>query len=184
MIVAFNTIYYVSCGVSLETISLAIGVAAILNIVIVVGMSAVLDRIEPAYVLAVVFIFYGLNCLVGAWCVNTFMIFSMFTLTSLMLTSTMTIFPVIYGNYFGNAAFPQIQGFSLLISGLASSTTGIIAGTISDSTGSYSPAYYLYGILALTAAAVSIFIIGRQCRKQYIAENTDNRSLIDLDLEI
>lgn len=78
-----------------------------------------------------------------------------------------SVVPVIYSNCFGNKDFSLIQGFSLMVGGLCSSTTGIIGGAVKDATGSYSGAYLLYGTLSIAIAMLAIICIGIPCRKKY-----------------
>ena len=164
---SYNDVYHASIGISMENISIAVGVATACNILFMFFISAILDKFEPAFVIGVVFVIFAFNGVLSWLQVGTFIVYTNSILTLLINSSTMTIMPAIYANYFGRANFPQIQGLSLLISGLLSSTTGIIGGYIKDLTGSYAIAYLLYGALALVAAFIAFFLIGVPSIKKY-----------------
>jgi MFS family permease len=167
MTIAFNTVYYVSIGASLETVSLALGVGAAVNIAFAFAMSTFIDRIEPGFVLGSIFLLFGINAYLTAVPAGSFVMFTQSILVNVLTSGTMAIMPIIYANYFGNKAFPQIQGLSLLMGGLLSSATGIVGGIIADATGSYSMAYILFGSFAIAAAVLCIFGVGLPSRRKY-----------------
>jgi MFS family permease len=167
MTVAFNSVYYISIGASLETISLALGVGSAINIAFAFAMSTFIDRIEPGFVLGGIFLLFGVNAYLTAMPAGSFVIYTQSVLVSVLGSGTMAIMPIMYANYFGNKAFPQIQGLSLLMGGLLSSATGIVGGIIADATGSYSTAYVLFGSFALVAAVLCIFVVGLPSRRKY-----------------
>jgi MFS family permease len=170
MTIAFNAVYYVSIGASLETVSFALGIGAAINIAFTFAMSTFIDRIEPGFVLGGMFLLFGVNAYLTAVPAGSFVIFTHSILVSILGSGAMAIMPIIYANYFGNKAFPQIQGLSLLMGGLLSSATGIVGGIIADVTGSYSMAYVLFGSFALVAAVFCIFIVGLSSRRKYKSE--------------
>lgn len=63
-----------------------------------------------------------------------------------------------------------LQGFTLLIGGLVSSTSGIITGALADLTGDYTFGYIIYGVVALVGAAIAIFGVGIPCARRYKGE--------------
>lgn len=167
MLNSFNqNMFLVSC-ISLDTISLALGVAPILNVVFALVIARFLDRIEPGYVLGIIFLLFGINNILVSQGANTILTFTTAILSSLLGAVIFAITPVICSNYFGNKAFPQIQGFSLMVGGLLSSTTGIIVGWLADLTGAYAVSFILYGVLAILAGMICIFVIGRRCSMLY-----------------
>lgn len=167
MLNSFNQNMFLVSGISLDTISLALGVAPILNVVFALAISRFLDKIEPGYVLGTIFLLFGINNILVSQGANTILTFTTAILSSLLGAVIFAITPVICSNYFGNKAFPQIQGFSLMVGGLLSSTTGIIVGWLADLTGAYAVSFILYGVLALLAGAICIFVIGRRCSMLY-----------------
>jgi Na+/melibiose symporter-like transporter len=168
---SFN-VHFRSYGISLETISAATAARAILGLVMLIFISSILDKIEPAFIYGVSFILFASGCFLTANMAGagTWVIYVAFFLYSAMYSCVMTIMPVIYANYFGNEHFPTIQGLSLLAGGLLSSTTGVISGALADKAGGFSFSYMVYGSVALVAAAIIIFVVGIPSASRYKRE--------------
>jgi MFS family permease len=181
---AFSSVYYISMGVSLETISLAMGIASAANIAFMLAMSSFIDKIEPGFIFGGIFLLFGLNQLLTAIPAGPFVVFTNTILTIVLLAGLMSIMAIIFANYFGNKAFPQIQGTALVIAGLVSSLTGIVGGLIKDATGSYSFAYILFGSIAIAASFLCTIGIGLHSLRKYKNEISPILNNINQEKEV
>lgn len=169
MIMSFTSVHFVNNNYSLEMVSIATGIATIINILFVLLLSTIIDKIEPAYLFTLVLVLFAVCCYFAVNPMNAWIVYATIAITTVIGSCAMVIMPTIYANYFGSESFSSIQGFSLLIGGLASSTTGVIGGIIADLTGSYDLALYIYGTLALIGAGILLFGVGIPCEKKYKA---------------
>jgi MFS family permease len=167
----FNA-HFRNYGFSLETISTATAIRSVLGVVLLLGVASISDKIEPAFIYGLCFVMFAGCCFITANLVSagTWVIYVAYFLFTAMFSCGITLMPMIYANYFGVQHFPAIQGFSLLLGGLLSSTTGVITGALADLTGGFSFAYNLYGFVALAAAAIMVFAVGIPSARKYKRE--------------
>lgn len=166
------SVHYANLGYNLEIISLASALRLIVSLILLLLFSTILDRIEPAYVYGLAFISFAGACFIAATVGNsgTWVIYTAFVLTAMVNSCLMTVIPTVIANYYGIESFATLQGFTLLIGGLVSSTSGIITGALADLTGDYTFGYIIYGVVALVGAAIAIFGVGIPCARRYKGE--------------
>jgi MFS family permease len=167
MILSFSSVHFANNDYSLEMISIATGAGALVSLAVTMLLAALLDRIEPAYIFALFLALFGVSCFFAANPAESWAVYFSCVMIAILNSLLFVILPTMLANYFGSESFPAIQGFSLLIGGLASSTTGVIGGIIRDASGGYSGAFLLYGALALISAAIFIFLVGIPCTQKY-----------------
>lgn len=175
---SFN-VYFTAVGFSLESISIASAVRSIVAVVLLIIMSTLLDKVEPAFVYGVAFIAYAASCYLSAAMPSSgvWVIYTAYALQAFLSACVVTITPAILANLFGTESFITLQGFTLLVGGLLSSTSGVIVGALADLTGGFSFGLIVYGTIGLIAAVIITLGVGIPCTRKYKRESTSHTKI-------
>ena len=166
-----TSVHFLNHGVTISTLSSASGATAIVGIILMLSMSKVADRIEPAFIFGFGFAIFSISCIsVFINPASTFIVYFYYAAFNLLFACGFGIMPTILANYFGTKIFPSIQGIALLFAGLVSSVAGIITGFIAQITGDYKVAFCIWSVLNIIAAIIMIFGLAIPCLKKYKKE--------------
>lgn len=151
-------LYFTDYGFSMDILSKILSLRAVVRIVILVALMRYLDRIEPIKLLATCMVLLAIGLILSVNPTSIVQVVMFFFTQSIGTTAVLVLPAVMIANYFGNTDFPRIQGTLLLISGLISSSTSLIAGMIFEKTGSYNLAFYLMASLSIIGSLI-VFLI-------------------------
>lgn len=152
-------LYFVSQGLTLDDVSVALSIKAIGGIAALIVGTVILDRFEPVR-------WHGLGAL--AMCVGALLAVFAGGSVAVMVVYYVTVglgfamhnsaLPAELANIFGNKHYSKIHGAILPVVAVLASFVPTIAGAVYDSMGTYVPAFAGLAVIGLVGFACSLMI--------------------------
>ncbi|MDR3289340.1 MAG: MFS transporter [Peptococcaceae bacterium] len=152
-------LYFVSQGLTLDDVSVALSLKAIGGIAALLFCSFLIDRVEPIRVHGLAALLMGLGALVTVLVGGSMIIMiAYYVIVGLGFATHNACLPAELANIFGNVHYSKIHGWLLPIIAVLASFVPTIAGTVFDVTGSYVPAFIGLAIIGLAGFISSCLV--------------------------
>jgi MFS family permease len=142
-----------------ETTLVALGISAysIIGVAARLITAFILDKVEPARVMALCCVIVAVGCLVTGLIpsASPFIIFLFYLAIGIGFMVCLVVMPTAYANYFGHTNFPKIIGTMLPILAIIASLVPTIAGIYFDAAGNYSGVFIGVGVYAVVGAILA-----------------------------
>lgn len=158
--VSQGNLYFVSKGITMDTMSLASSVGAIFGIIALLITSAVLDKyLEPVRAHGIGALVCGIVCIISAMTgTSPFVAFLYVCATSFGFSFHNASLPAELANMYGNTHYSQIHGTMLIFVAILASFIPTIAGVIYDSMGTYTPAYIMQFVICIIGFIAAMLV--------------------------
>lgn len=139
---------------------IAVGVS-VLGICMMIGVflaGIISDFVEPIRLMGFLGIFTAVGVFVAAFVTESWAIFVYYILVGLTFGGISNLVPTAVANYWGRDHFPKILGTTMMLGGFITSWAGTIGGAIFESTGAYTMAFIIAGVVIVICALCGIFM--------------------------
>ena len=145
-----GSLFCVSQGHSLDLVSVALSWKTAVGVVLLLGLSFLLDRIEPIRIHGIATLIGGIGALLAAlFGSNVVVLFIYYASVAIAYGTQTAAMPTELANMFGNTNYAKILGIVLPIVAVLASLVPTIAGAVYDTTGSYTPAFIGMGVVGI-----------------------------------
>ena len=145
-----GSLFCVSQGHSLDLVSVALSWKTAVGVVLLLGLSFLLDRIEPIRIHGIATLIGGIGALLAAFFgTNVVVLFVYYASVAIAYGTQTAAMPTELANMFGNTNYAKILGVVLPVVAVLASLVPTIAGAVYDTTGSYTPAFIGMGIVGI-----------------------------------
>lgn len=153
-------LHFYSLEISTTVVALAISAYSIVGLLARLFVAFIVDRVEPARILACCCAIIALGCLITGLMPSDspIIVFVFYVTIGIGFMVCVVVMPTAYANYFGHTNFPKILGVMLPILAVIASLLPTVAGIYFDIFGDYSGVFIGVGIYAIIGAVFALLV--------------------------
>lgn len=153
-------LHFYSLGAETTLVAIALSAYSVIGVLARLITAFVLDKIEPARIMAICCIVVAIGCLITGLVPNAspVVVFAFYLSIGVGFMVCLVVMPTAYANYFGHTNFPKIIGTMLPILAVIASLVPTVAGIYFDAIGNYFGIFIGVGIYAIVGAILALCI--------------------------